>query len=36
MQALNPPIKKPTLSSQGKGSTDSFEKKVSKVEIFYR
>jgi hypothetical protein len=36
MQASEKAVRKPMLSSQGKTSADSYEKKLSKVEIFYR
>ena len=36
MEPSKKPIQKPLLSSQKKISTDSYEKKLSKIDIYYR
>ena len=36
MEAGKKPLLRPTLSSQKKINTDSMDKKLSKIEIYYR
>jgi hypothetical protein len=36
MQANEKLVRKPALSSQQKGAVDSYDKKVKKVEVYYR